>query len=346
MVNKQPLGIRGVGIWGMPGIGKTELAKAVFDQVSGGFDACCFIEDYDKAFHENRLFRILVEQLMKDQPANSGSITKKRLRRDKLMNKRVLVVLDDVRNPLLAESFLEDFEWFGPESRIIITSRDKQVFRLCRINQIYEVHGLTEKEALQLFLLCASLNDMGEQSLHEVAMEVIKYANGNPLALSIYGGALKGKETPKDMETAFLELKDRPPCKLVDAIKRTYDTLNDSEKNIFLDIACFFQGENVDYVMQLLEGCGFSPHVGIDSLIEKCLVAITENQVRMCNFTQDVGRYIITKGATVQIEKRSRLWEPQSIKDLLEDNEDTENGEPNVTVKFAQVCYICLFTQF
>ncbi|CAN6866913.1 unnamed protein product [Brassica oleracea] len=336
MVNKQPLGIRGVGIWGMPGIGKTELAKAVFDQVSGGFDACCFIEDYDKAFHENRLFRILVEQLMKDQPANSGSITKKRLRRDKLMNKRVLVVLDDVRNPLLAESFLEDFEWFGPESRIIITSRDKQVFRLCRINQIYEVHGLTEKEALQLFLLCASLNDMGEQSLHEVAMEVIKYANGNPLALSIYGGALKGKETPKDMETAFLELKDRPPCKLVDAIKRTYDTLNDSEKNIFLDIACFFQGENVDYVMQLLEGCGFSPHVGIDSLIEKCLVAITENRVRMCNFTQDVGRYMITKGATVQIEKRSRLWEPQSIKDLLEDTEDTENGEPNVTVKFAQ----------
>ncbi|KAH0858045.1 hypothetical protein HID58_086306, partial [Brassica napus] len=216
MVNKQPLGIRGVGIWGMPGIGKTELAKAVFDQVSGGFDACCFIEDYDKAFHENRLFRILVEQLMKDQPANSGSITKKRLRRDKLMNKRVLVVLDDVRNPLLAESFLEYFEWFGPESLIIITSRDKQVFRLCRINQIYEVQGLTEKEALQLFLLCASLNDMGEQSLHEVAMEVIKYAHGNPLALSIYGGALKGKETPKDMETAFLELKDPPSLERID----------------------------------------------------------------------------------------------------------------------------------
>ncbi|KAL0793465.1 hypothetical protein Bca101_064842 [Brassica carinata] len=338
MVNKQPLGIRCVGIWGMPGIGKTELAKAVFDQVSGGFDACCFIEDYDKAFHENRLFRILVEQLMKDQPGNSGTITKRRLRRDKLINKRVLVVLDDVRNPLVAESFLEEFEWFGPESLIIITSRDKQVFRLCRINQIYEVQGLNEKEALQLFMLCASLNEMGEQSLHEdeVVMEVVKYANGNPLALSVYGGELKGKETPKDMETAFLELKERPPGKLVDAIERTYDTLNDSEKNIFLDIACFFHGENVDYVMQLLEGCGFSPLVGIDSLIEKCLVAITENRVRMCNFTQDVGRYIITKGATVQIEKRSRLWEPQSIKDLLEDNEDTENGEPNATVKFAQ----------
>lgn len=341
MINKQPLGIRCVGIWGMAGIGKTTLAKAVFDQVSGGFDACCFIEDYDNAIHENRVYRILAEQLTKDHPGNSGTITKLRLRRDKLNNKRVLVVLDDVCNPLVAESFLEEFDWFGPESLIVITSRDKQVFRLCRINQIYEVPGLNEKEALQLFMLCASINDMEEQNLHELLTEVIKYANGNPLAVSTYGGELKGKKRPTEMETAFLELKERPPLKFVDAIKRSYDTLNDSEKNIFLDIACFFQGENVDYVMQLLEGCGFFPYVGIDVLVEKCLVTISDNQVGMHNLTWNVGREII-KEETVEIERRSRLWEPRSIKYILEYHEHTANGEPKTTVKCAQVCYILI----
>ncbi|EFH41521.1 hypothetical protein ARALYDRAFT_916973 [Arabidopsis lyrata subsp. lyrata] len=252
MINKQPLGIRCVGIWGMPGIGKATLAKAVVDQMSGGFDAHCFIEDYDTSIHENRVYRILVEQLMKDDPGNGGTITKM--------------------------SF--------------------------------------------------------EENLHELSMKVIKYSNGNPLAISIYGKELKGKR-PSEMETAFLQIKGYPPSKIVDAIKSSYGTLSDSEKNIFLDIACFFQGDNVDYVMQLLEGCGFFPHVGIDVLVEKCLVTISENRVEMHNLIQDVGRGIIN-AETVEIKGHSRLWEPWSVKYLSEDNYYKANGEPETTFKRAQ----------
>ncbi|CAH8278232.1 unnamed protein product [Arabidopsis lyrata] len=332
MVNKQPIGIRCVGIWGMPGIGKTTLAKAVFDQMSSAFDASCFIEDYDKAFHEKGLYCLLEEQLFKENPGNDATIMKLSSLRDRLNSKRVLVVLDDVRNALVAESFLEGFDWLGPGSLIIITSRDKQVFRLCGINQIYEVQGLNEKEALQLFLLCAS---MGEQNLHELSMKVVNYANGNPLAISVYGRELKGKKKLSEMETAFLKLKRRPPFKIFDAFKSSYDSLCDNEKNIFLDIACFFQGENVNYVIQLLEGCGFFPHVEIDVLVEKCLVTISENRVWLHNLTQDVGREIIN-GETVQIERRRRLWEPWSIKYLLEYNEHKACGEPKTTFKRTQ----------
>ncbi|KFK31591.1 hypothetical protein AALP_AA6G132400 [Arabis alpina] len=202
IIRKQPLGIRCLGIWGMPGIGKTTLAKAVFDQMSCEYDAYCFIEDYDRVIREK-------------------------------------------------ESFLGWFDWFGPESLIIITSRDKQVFCLCQVDQIYEVHGLNEKEALQLFFLSASIKDMAEQNLHELSMKVIKYANGNPLALNIYGRELK------------------------------------------------------------------------------------ENRVRMHNLTQYVGREIIN-GETVQIERRSRLWEPSSIKYLLEETEHKVNVEPKTIIQRAQ----------
>ncbi|KFK31592.1 hypothetical protein AALP_AA6G132500 [Arabis alpina] len=331
MVCKSPL-IRSVGIWGMPGIGKTVLAKAAFDQFSGQFDAYCFIKDYDQAIREKSLNRLLEEKFLIEKPgAGRSTIPKQSLLRKKLNNKRVLVVLDDVRNPLLAESFLGGTNWFGPKSLIIITTRDKQVLRLCRVNQIYEVQGLNEEEALQLFSLRASIHDMPEQDRSEMSRKVIEYANGNPLALDIYGRELKGKIKPLEVETAFIKIKQL----LVDAFKSSYGTLSDNEKNIFLDIACFFHGEPVHYVMQLLKGCGFFPHIGIDVLVEKCMVTVSENHVWMHNLIQDVGREIVN-GETVKTERRSRLWEPSSIEYLLVDNEEKETGEPETTINHAQ----------
>ncbi|XP_023633914.1 disease resistance protein RRS1 isoform X2 [Capsella rubella] len=336
LLRKQTWGIRRIGIWGMPGIGKTTLAKAFFDQISGGYEASGFIKHFDKAFHEKGLQCLLEEhfgKVLRQLPRACSSITRPSLPRDKLNKKRTLVVLDDVHNPLVVESFLGGFHWFGPGSLIIIASRDKQVFRLCQINHVYEVQSLNKNEALQLFSHSAFLADMREQNLLKLSMEVIDYANGNPLALSFYGRELKGKKH-SELETAFLKLKLRMPYKIYDLFKSSYDTLDDNEKNIFLDIACFFNGENVDYVMRLLEACGFFPHVGIDVLVEKCLVTISENRVKMHRIVQDFGREIIN-GETVQIERRRRLWEPWAIKFLLEVGEFKANGDPKAAYTHA-----------
>ena len=57
--------------------------------------------------------------------------------------------------------------------------------------------------------------------------------------------------------------------KIQEVLKVSYDGLNDKEKNIFLDIACFFKGEDKDYVMEILDGCGFFSLSGIRALIDK-----------------------------------------------------------------------------
>ncbi|VVB14994.1 unnamed protein product [Arabis nemorensis] len=304
---EQPWGVRTLGIWGMPGIGKTTLAKAVFDQMSNDYDASCFIENFDESLHKVGPYRLLEEKIgkiLEEKFGVSGSyIARLNLLEEKLCDTRILVVLDDVQDSLAAESFLGRLDLFGPGSLIIITSRYKQVFAPCQVNHIYKVQGLNEHEALQLFSQSAFQKDVPEQNDRELSVKVIDYADGNPLALRIYGRELKGK-----------------------------NALGDNEKYIFVDIACFFKGENVDYVVQLLNGGGYFPRVGIDVLVEKCLVTISENTLQMNELIQDIILGIIN-GDRIQMERCATLWQPSSIRYLLEVDELKANGEPKETPK-------------
>lgn len=316
----------------MPGIGKTTLAKAVFDRVRNAYDASCFIDNFDEALDKAGPQRLLEEQMF---GVSTTYITKLSLKRDKLCGTRILLVLDDVRNPLVAESFLRRLDWFGPGSLIIITSRYKQVFLLCQVNDIYRVQGLDEQEALQLFSQTVFEKDVPEQNDRELSMKVINYANGNPLALSIYGQELKSRKS--EMEATFLELKRCPPQKIQDALRSVYSALGDNEKQIFLSIACFFKGENVDYVAELLKGCGYFSRVGIDILVDKCMLAISENILQMNDLIQDIFRHIIT-GDRIQMKKCTTLWQPSSIR--YEDDELKGDVQLKETPKCLMVCLI------
>lgn len=338
---EQPWDIRSLGIWGMPGIGKTTLAKALFDLMCNDYDASCFIENFDEGLSEGKPQSLLKEKILniviEKFGVSSSYITRLSLQRDKLCDSRILLVLDDVRNPLVAESFLGKLDWFGPGSLIIITSRYKHVFALCQVNQLYKVQGLQEHEALQLFSQTVFEKDVPEQNDWELSMKVIEYANGNPLALRVYGQELKGKKS--EMEAAFLKLKQCSPQKIQDGLRSVYSALSDNEKHIFLDIACFFKGENVDYVAQLLKGCGYFPRAGIDILVEKCLVNISENTLQMNDLIQDIFREIIVVDR-IQMKKCATMWQPSSIRYLLEDDELKGDDQLKETPKCVMVCLI------
>ncbi|XP_013605067.1 PREDICTED: disease resistance protein RRS1 [Brassica oleracea var. oleracea] len=315
LLRKKPCGVRRIGLWGMAGIGKTTLAKAIFDQMSCDYEASCFVKDFHKEFHDKGLYSLLGEHFgktLREEFGVNSPVTRPILLRKVLGHKRVLVVLDDVRKCLDAESFLGGLNWFSPGSLIIITSRDKQVFSLCQVEQIYEVPGLNEDEAMKLFSRFAFGKDIKHENLQKLLPKVIEYADGNPLALKYYGR--KTRDNPKEVENAFLTLEQSHPQEIQDAVKSTYGLLGANEKNIFLDIVCLFRGESIDYVMHLLEGCGFFPRVGINVLVEKCLVSISQGKVVMHNLIQDIGRKIINRR-----KRRSRLWKPSSIKHFLED---------------------------
>ena len=62
-------------------------------------------------------------------------------------------------------------------------------------------------------------------------------------------------------------------------------------KDIFLDIACFFKGWEIDYVVKILNACGLCPGFGIPRLVNKCLITVDKfGRLSMHDLIQQMGR--------------------------------------------------------
>ena len=146
---------RFIGIWEMGGMGKTTLARVVYYMVSKKFEACSFIENLrEKSKNDGLLFLqqkfiydILMEADLKIRDQCDGVLNLK----NRLSHKRILLVLDDIDVLDKLNMLVGEHDWFGPGSRIIITTRDVHVLEAHGVDGIYEVKGLNDENALQLF---------------------------------------------------------------------------------------------------------------------------------------------------------------------------------------------------
>ncbi|PNX91618.1 disease resistance protein (TIR-NBS-LRR class), partial [Trifolium pratense] len=119
-------------------------------------------------------------------------------------------------------------------------------------------------------------------------------AKGLPLALKVLGSLLYGK-AKEVWESRLQKLKKLPDLKIFRLLKLSYDRLDDDQKDIFLDIACFYRGVSEKVVALTLDSCGLSAYIGMDVLEDRL----------QC--VDDPG-------------KRSRLWKPNDIYDVLSRN--------------------------
>ncbi|XLR20535.1 hypothetical protein HN51_067335 [Arachis hypogaea] len=97
--------------------------------------------------------------------------------------KKVLLVLDDVNHEKQLEDLAGEKDWLGPGSRIIITTRDFHLLRKNKLHETYNVEGLVESEALNLFSLEAFNLPKPSEEFLDLSKEVVKYSGGLPLAL-------------------------------------------------------------------------------------------------------------------------------------------------------------------
>ncbi|CAN1264440.1 Disease resistance protein L6 [Linum perenne] len=119
-----------VGIHAMGGMGKTTIAKAVYDQLYSQFDRFCFVEDAREILSksdgvvtlQNKIISSILITDYKVKDASEGL----RVINDRVCKYKVLVVLDDVNDLFEFDQTLGKLDNFSHESRFIFTTRDKR----------------------------------------------------------------------------------------------------------------------------------------------------------------------------------------------------------------------------
>jgi hypothetical protein len=138
-----------------------------------------------------------------------------------------------------------------------------------------------------------------KEEYSKLSTKALVYAKRIPLALELFGSFLKVISIDQ-WKIALEKLRRTPLEKIQNVLRISFDTLDDDTENIFLDITCFFVGmyKDKDYIIQILDGCGLFPNIGIKTLTERSLMTIDrENKFRMRGLIRDMGREIIRKNS-------------------------------------------------
>ncbi|XP_048602791.1 disease resistance protein RUN1 isoform X3 [Brassica napus] len=317
-----------IGIWGMAGIGKTTLAKAAFNEFSHRFEGRSFLENFRDYFKrpDGKLHlqkKLLSDILRKDEAAfnNMDHAVKQRFR-----NKRVLVVIDDVEDIVQLHSVGIYLSCFGPGSRIIITTKNKHLLEQLDVENIYSPKELNADEALDLVSWHAFRSSEPPEEFLQFPKRLVEYCGGLPLAMEVLGAFLY-KRSVSEWKSTLKALKRIPDDNIQAKLQISFDALNASQKDIFLDISCFFIGMDKDYVDCILDGCELEPVAGLKVLKERCLITIHDNSLMMHDLLRDMGRYIVKGTSLRNCERWSRLWDREHVIDVLANYSGTDETE-------------------
>ncbi|KAK3439420.1 hypothetical protein EUGRSUZ_C04268 [Eucalyptus grandis] len=321
-VNEQATGVydkdvRVLGICGMPGIGKTTLAKVVYNKIHHLFQRCSFLSNIRENGASERLKGLqeqLISDLQRKKRQSLGTLDRMtNVIKSSFSGMKVLILLDDVHNFDQIEHLVKDLSWFGPGSRILMTVGNSDVLDGYKDGMAdkYEVGEMETHQALKLFHMHAFGGYTREEKdkYDSLSRDIVDTIKGIPLAIELAASYLhKHKGDSQKWLRKLENLKRKPEYRVQKLFELSYGSLDEDTQNIFLDIACFFIGTDERIPPYMWHACDYDLS-GIMILRDMSLVKIGENnEIWMHDQLREFGREIVRKEDSYEPHNRSRLW--------------------------------------
>ncbi|KAH0660378.1 hypothetical protein KY289_029126 [Solanum tuberosum] len=232
-----------ISITGMPGSGKTTLAYKVYNDksVSSHFDlrAWCTV---DQGYDEKKLLDKIFNQVSDSDSKLSENIDVADKLRKQLYGKRYLIVLDDVWDTTTWDELTRPFPEVMKGSRIIMTTREKEVaLHTMLLTAPLNLRLLRPEESWELLEKRAFGNESCPDELLDVGTEIAENCKGLPLVVDLIAGVIAGREKKK---TLWLEVLNnlhsfifKNEVQVMKVVEISYDHLPDHLKPCLLQFA-------------------------------------------------------------------------------------------------------------
>ncbi|KAL3717979.1 hypothetical protein ACJRO7_003162 [Eucalyptus globulus] len=311
-----------IGIHGIGGIGKTAFAKTIYTKLSNQFEYCSFIPDVRESCKHIGL-AYLQNQLIFDILKQKNQVDNKDEGIDFISSnfgtKKVLIFLDDVDDYDQLKALVGNQNWFSSGSRIIITTRNKNILVNAGVDYNHEHQEIDKDKSLILFSRHAFRQDSPPSEFKDLTCEVVSTIGGLPLSLEVLGSFLCGKE-PTLWKSTINKLRKVPREKVQEKLRITYEALEHEQKQIFLDIACFLNGIDWRVASYMWDAC----EEEIEVLRFLSLIKVGDNhELLMHDQLRDLGREIVRDENKEEPQYRSRLWDSKDVLKILKGNKGT-----------------------